>query len=86
MNQKRLNLVKGWIFAFVLIISPGMFAQTRVQGTVADEGGTPMIGVNVIEKETSNGTITDLNGHFILNVASPSSVLVFSYVGISRRK
>lgn len=81
MNQKRLNLVKGWIFAFVWIISPEMFAQTRVQGTVADEGGTPMIGVNVIERETSNGTITDLNGHFILNVASPSSVLVFSYVG-----
>jgi len=41
MNQKRLNLVKGWIFAFVWIISTAMFAQTRVQGTVSDVEGIP---------------------------------------------
>ncbi len=81
MKQRMLNLMRGWLFTSLWIISLGMFAQTRIQGTVTDVGGTPMIGVNVVEKGTLNGTVTDLNGYFTLNVASPSSVLVYSYVG-----
>ncbi|WP_286846486.1 SusC/RagA family TonB-linked outer membrane protein, partial [Proteiniphilum sp. UBA5463] len=59
----------------------GVFAQTNIRGTVTDAGNTPMIGVNVVEKGTLNGTVTDINGNFTLNVVSPGSVLVFSYVG-----
>lgn len=81
MKRKKLNLLRGCLFASLWIISLGMFAQTPVQGTVTDAGGTPMIGVNVVEKGTLNGTVTDMNGYFTLEVASPASVLVFSYVG-----
>ncbi|MDD2246952.1 MAG: TonB-dependent receptor [Proteiniphilum sp.] len=59
----------------------GVFAQTNIRGTVTDAGNTPMIGVNVVEKGTLNGTVTDINGNFSLNLVSPGSVLVFSYVG-----
>lgn len=71
----------GIMFAFWWIFSVGLYAQLRVQGTVTDAGGTPMIGVNVIEKGTLNGTITDLSGNFTLSVESGESVLQFSYVG-----
>lgn len=81
MKQRMLNLMRGWLFASVWIISLGMFAQTRIQGTVTDVGGTPMIGVNVVEKGTLNGTVTDSEGNFTLNVSSQNSELVFTYVG-----
>ena len=54
---------------------------TKVTGTVVDGEGYPLIGVNVLEKgHQSNGAITDVDGHFVLNV-SPHATLVFSYVG-----
>lgn len=54
--------------------------KNKVVGTVSDEIG-PMSGVSVIEKgNTNNGTITDLDGNFSLNV-DPESVLVISFIG-----
>lgn len=53
----------------------------RVTGAVFDASGSPLIGVSVLEKGTSNGTITDMDGNFILDVSSSKSVLVFSYIG-----
>ncbi len=53
----------------------------RVTGVVKDASGEPLIGVNVVEKGNSqNGSITDVNGQFELNVA-PEAVLVCSYIG-----
>ena len=55
--------------------------QTKaVRGSVVDANGIPVIGANVMEKGTSNGTITDMDGNYTLNVSS-SSVLLFSYIG-----
>ena len=51
----------------------------RVTGRVSDSMGS-LIGATVMEKGTSNGTVTDLNGHFNLNV-KPGATLVISYVG-----
>jgi hypothetical protein len=42
------------------IVPLGIFAQTHVQGVVLDAEKTPMIGVNIIEKGSLNGTITDV--------------------------
>lgn len=53
----------------------------QVSGTVLDETGEPIPGVNVIEKETTNGTSTDVSGRFTLNVAGEQSILVFSFIG-----
>ena len=66
---------------FLVMSVSMMFAQVRITGTVTDAGRDPLIGVNVIEKGTMNGTVTDMDGNFTLNVASTNSVLVFSYVG-----
>lgn len=52
-----------------------------VSGTVADENGESLPGVNVVEKGTNNGTTTDASGRFALEVESDNSVLVFSFIG-----
>jgi hypothetical protein len=53
----------------------------QFSGSVVDVNGEPLIGVNVLEKGTTNGTITDFDGKFTLNLSSPNAVLVFSYIG-----
>src|SRR5690606_27579771 len=55
--------------------------QTAVKGTVRDQDGTPLSGVSVIEKGTSNGASTDANGNFSLTLQSSSAILQFIYVG-----
>lgn len=54
--------------------------QKTVSGRIVDEQGEPVIGANVVEKGTTNGTVTDVEGRFSLEVA-PNAVLLISYVG-----
>lgn len=56
-----------------------------LSGTITDELGDPIIGANIIEKGTTNGTITDLNGNFTLK-ASSRSTLVISYIGYNSKE
>lgn len=66
---------------FALLCTTTVFAQNRsVQGTVTDATGEPLIGVNVSVKGTTIGTITNLDGHYGLEVPA-NGTLVFSYVG-----
>jgi TonB-linked SusC/RagA family outer membrane protein len=53
----------------------------EVSGTVVDETGQLVPGVNIIEKGTTNGTTTDVSGRFSLNIQDEMSVLVFSFIG-----
>ena len=71
------------ILFFVLAVLSGAYAQTgKVSGVVIDETGYPMVGVGVIEKgNTSNGTVTDIDGKFELSVDNPGCMLVLSYIG-----
>ncbi|PUZ27790.1 TonB-linked outer membrane protein, SusC/RagA family [Chitinophaga costaii] len=57
-----------------------------VSGHVVDEKGTGLPGVTVKVKGSSNGTTTDANGHFQLNVADGNATLVFSYVGYTNQE
>ncbi|MFV0565766.1 MAG: SusC/RagA family TonB-linked outer membrane protein, partial [Flavobacteriaceae bacterium] len=52
-----------------------------VNGTVVDVKGVPLVGANVLEKGTSNGTLTDFDGKFELKLKGGSSTLAISYVG-----
>jgi TonB-linked SusC/RagA family outer membrane protein len=52
----------------------------KVTGTVVDEFGETIIGANIMEKGTGNGTITDENGNFSINV-SPGATLTITYIG-----
>ena len=54
--------------------------QKTVSGRIVDEQGDPVIGANVVEKGTTNGTVTDADGRFSLSVAS-NCVLHVSYIG-----
>lgn len=49
-------------------------------GTVADANGEPLVGVSILVKGTSNGTVTDLDGHFKI-LAAPGDILEVSYIG-----
>lgn len=60
--------------------------EIKVQGRVQDNAGEPLIGVNVIEKGSSNGTITDVNGEFQITVKDEDAILVFSYVGYQQKE
>jgi TonB-linked SusC/RagA family outer membrane protein len=56
-------------------------SKTRITGTVVDRTGEPVIGANIVEKgAVVNGTVTDVNGKFSLNV-SPGATLTVSYIG-----
>jgi iron complex outermembrane receptor protein len=57
--------------------------QKIVTGRITDNSGVPLPGVNVLEKNTTNGVISDADGKFTITVASPSSVLVFSFIGFN---
>ena len=54
--------------------------RKKVTGKVVDAAGMPIIGANIIEKGTLNGTITDLDGNFTLEV-KPGAILMVSYIG-----
>ncbi|MEL6942436.1 MAG: SusC/RagA family TonB-linked outer membrane protein, partial [Bacteroidota bacterium] len=74
--------LKNSLFAIgMLLCSISLFAQKTITGAIVDEEGTPMIGVNVIEAETSNGTVTDIDGNYSIEVASDDATLVFSFTG-----
>lgn len=70
---------------FVLLIGVGfqtqVFAQVTVSGSITDAStGESLIGVNVLETGTTNGTITDVNGYYTITVAEKAS-LKFTYIG-----
>ncbi|KAA6312748.1 TonB-dependent receptor SusC, partial [termite gut metagenome] len=67
--------------AFQFVAQQGI----RITGTVTDPNGEPIIGSNVVEKRTTNGVITDIDGKFQLTV-SPGAVLVISYVGYLQKE
>lgn len=76
--KKRLNGILTLLL--VLVVQIGFAQEKTVSGTVLDEDGLPLPGVNVIEKGTSNGAQTDFEGNYSISVA-PGDVLTFSYLG-----
>jgi iron complex outermembrane receptor protein len=65
-----------------------VFAQSRtVTGVILDELGEPIIGANVVEKGTTNGTITDFNGNYSITVSNAQrAVLQFSFIGYTTKE
>ena len=59
--------------------------KQSVSGTIKDPVGEPVIGASILEKGTTNGTITDFDGNFTLNVA-PGATLVISYIGYKNQE
>lgn len=74
-SPKLLMLLCMFLCSFTTV-----FAQKTVKGTVFDETGQPVIGANVLEKGTTNGRITDIDGNFTLTVQD-NAILVVSFIG-----
>ena len=56
-----------------------------IKGTIADESGEPIIGANIIEKGTQNGTISDADGHFTLEIKN-NATLIISFIGYKTKE
>lgn len=79
--KKSLRLKALLTLLVELFLSIGAFAQQiAVKGHVKDTTGEPVIGANVLVKGTTNGTITDFDGNFMLNVPK-DAILSVSFVG-----
>ena len=76
--------LKRFLLSFMLMLTCTiLYAQTEITGTVVDETGETVIGATVVEKGTSNGTVTDFDGNFIIKV-NPGATLVISYIGYDK--
>ena len=76
------------VFSFLLVLTQFLFAQREICGTVVeDSSGDPLIGVSVVLKGTTNGTVTDIDGKYCLEVpANAKNIeLTFSFVGFEYR-
>lgn len=60
--------------------------QSEITGSVTDDQGVPIPGINVIEKGTSNGAMTDIDGNYSILVSSSETVLIFSSIGFETRE
>ena len=84
----RIKFLPICIFMFFFLFTPFIYSQSRKQitGSVQDVLGNPLIGVSILETGTSNGTITDMNGAYSLNVSSANATLKFSYIGYEEQQ
>ena len=74
-------VARRWVLSVVALLLCSMaYSQQTVTGTIVDETGETVIGATIIEKGTTNGTVSDFDGNFSINVKA-GSTLVFSYVG-----
>ncbi|WP_452225017.1 SusC/RagA family TonB-linked outer membrane protein [Lacinutrix chionoecetis] len=84
LRQSRIKTLFGFL---LLCSSISVWAQTTVNGTISSSAdGMPLIGASVIEKGTTNGTSTDFDGNFELNLNNPASTLVISYLGYKTKE
>lgn len=84
MKDKLNKVFKALCLVMALSMAQNIMAQgkTKVSGVVTDESNEPLIGVSVLTKGNSSiGTVTDVDGKYTIEVSSPGTVLVFSYLG-----
>jgi len=96
MNQKntksgcRSQLLRVLFFA-ICFITVNVFTaisqeKAKVSGVIVEESGTPVIGATVIEKGTSNGVVTDVNGNFKIELNNKKNPIVISYIGFQKEE
>ena len=80
------GLTRRLMLSFLFLLASTLaFAQTEASGTIVDNTGEPIIGATIMEKGTSNGTISDIDGNFHLKTAS-GATLVISYIGFETQE
>ena len=92
--MKKIQTMKSWrsLCSFITMLCLSLclplsaMAQVKVNGTVVDDLGEPVIGASVLEKGTTNGTVTDIDGNFAFNASKNGATLVISFVGYSTQE
>ncbi len=80
--NKKYDLIKLLLCAFMVLLPSIVGAQVLIKGTVVDEKNETLIGVTVrLKSDATKGTVTDVDGKFTISVPNKSAVLVFSYMG-----
>ncbi len=89
MKEKRMtskNMLRMHLLVACCLFGITAYSQdVTLRGTVKDASNHPLIGVNVVEKGTTNGTVTDIDGNYTFPV-SPGATIVFSYIGYNSRE
>ncbi len=80
--MKKLSLV----LMLVLTSIGAIMAQRTITGTVVDAEGEPLIGATVLVKGTSQGTVTDIDGDYSVEVPADAETLIFSYTGFQAQE
>ena len=87
--MEKASKLRLLLLALIMTLAlPGVtFAQDlKVQGCVTDEQNEPLVGVSVQTKDKSKGTVTDIDGNYVLSGVPRGSTLVFSYVGCAPKE
>lgn len=85
LSQKKI-LVLGWLYLQTMMFAWAWQTTPSVTGQVVSPDGAGLPGVVVLEKGTTNGQVTDLDGNFSIRVASQEAILVFSLVGFQTQE
>ncbi|MDO6820610.1 TonB-dependent receptor [Zobellia sp. 1_MG-2023] len=83
--MKQTLLRKLYFLAF-LTLPISVFAQGTISGNITDQNSEPLPGVNVVVKGTTNGTTSDFDGNYTIDVAAFPSVLIFSSIGYNTKE
>ena len=89
LNKQRVYLVSRPEPGIQAILEPAIstpIEQNTINGTVLDKNGAPLPGANILEKGTTNGTQTDFDGNFSIDVADENASLVVSYIGFKTKE
>ena len=86
MDKLIIPFRKGMVLFLLIVSSLVAYAQQTVSGVVVDEAGEPLIGVSILVKGTTNGSITDFDGNFTLTGVETKDVLIFSYIGYGSKE
>ncbi len=84
MRNKAIILLMGWLFIGAFLPN-NLYTQSTIQGTVFSSDGEPLIGANVLLKNSDSGTSVEIDGSFSIN-ASASDTLVVSFVGFQTQE
>ncbi|NND31512.1 MAG: hypothetical protein HKN76_02900, partial [Saprospiraceae bacterium] len=75
---------RSYVLTFLMVFFAGLCAMAQtVTGTVTSNDGETLIGVNILETGTSNGTVTDIDGTYSINLTTDNPVLQISYTGFT---
>jgi len=82
--MRKNNIIFGLLLIWAICVGGATYAQT-ITGIITDSQG-PLPGVSVIEKGTNNGTVTDFNGNYSIDLSDNNATLVLSYVGFETQE